>query len=810
MNVLCAVITLMLLALYPQPDGSHAALESDNVPLQIRASDHPGFLRIVLEGPDDLISKGKVSQKGHEIMVNFPGPAFAVKQQKLPVSYRKNNDALIFALKNSSDLKIFSLDSPSRLVIDAYPKADTKTVNATEKNNPPLKKVGNTPLNPLLKAPTVGLNRGDKSSPLKKGEAGGFSNRIITTSAGRKLKTLPYEGDGDFSNKLSEQYIDTKTEVTASDKTTYDYNFIPEKYKKVWSVLKAENNPFKVIAELSANKPNDADSLGIYHFIYGEALDGAKKYLEAIEQLRLAYVYSTNTELKELAFIRRAEIYQKTGLVYEAKTNYSIFIKDFPSSKYIAKAHLGFANSLSATGEFSEAVRHYENAGRGADVLFSMANALQRSGKVEEAGKAYHNATLVDSSYPGKSPETYYLIGENMRTAGRITEAKRHMSGINTGPFRDNAIISLGLIAMEEADYPRAIEYFKSGAFSKDRKIKEEALLNLSLTYLKANNLKESISSLEEIRHSHFDSSGRYKETLILLAKLYRKEGRGKESVSLLKEVVYGKEPPAEAFAELETLLLEAGERTTGELSLADLWKEVGQWMLDPSREEFLLKIANKLKPHGGPFLKLCSWLVENTSGKARTTAALELADYYVGLGNMPAAERYITVFKDSKAKDAGDAVQRIEARINYSNKRLDPALKNLMAIKEFESSDLKLLGKIINAVKETAPDNTQKVVAFYEKMINKFDGDAEDYIMLADYHYDKERDDRALSYYGTAHEKDPDDEWAMYRLGSISDTDGKNEMLDKLQKGDSLISRLAKTKLRGLSIINKIDEVYQ
>ncbi|MBI5056693.1 MAG: tetratricopeptide repeat protein [Nitrospirae bacterium] len=810
MNVLCAVITLMLLALCPQLSDLHAALESDNAPLQIRASDHPGFLRIVLEGPNDLISRGQVSQKDKEILVNFPGSDFAVKQQKLLVSYRRNNDAVIFALKNSSDLKIFSLDSPSRLVIDAYPKADAKTVNAAEKNNPPLKKVGNPPLNPLLKAPTVGLNRGEKSPPLKKGEAGGFSNRSISTSVSRKLKALPYEGDGDFSNKLSEQYIDTKTDVTVSDKATNEYSFIPEKYKKIWSVLKAEDNPFKVIAELSSNKPKDAGSLGIYHFIYGEALDGAKKHLEAIEQFRLAFVYSTDAQLKELAFIRRAEIYQEVGLVYEARTNYFIFLKDFPSSKYIAKAHLGLANSLSAIGEFSEAVQHYENAGRGPDVVFSMANALQKTGKVEEARKAYNNAALVDSAYPGRSPETYYLIGENMRVTGRLAEAKKHLSEINTGPFRDNAIISLGLIAMEEADYPKAIEYFKSAGFSKDRKIKEEALLNLSLTYLKANNLKESISSLEEIRHNHFDSSNRYKETLVLLAKLYKKEGRSKESVSLLKEVVYGKEPPAEAFADLETLLLEASERTTGELSLPDLWKEVGQWMLDPSREEFLMKIAKKLKPHGEPFLKLCSWLVENTSGKARTTAALDLADYYVGLGNMPSAERYITIFKDSKTKDAGDAVQRIDARINYSNKRIDPALKNLMAIKEFESSDLKLLGKIIKDMKETAPDNTQKVVAFYEKMINKFDGDAGDYLILADYYYDKEKDDKALAYYSLANEKNPDDEWAMYRLGSISDTEGKNEMLDKLQKGDSLVSRLAKTKLRGLSILNKIDEVYQ
>ncbi|RJQ22409.1 MAG: hypothetical protein C4560_02470 [Nitrospiraceae bacterium] len=789
MNVMCVIIAFMLITVPFTVTDIQASLQGkDPSLLQIRAGNHSEFLRIVIEGPDQLISKGKVSKKGRGIEVIFSGEDFEIRQNRLPVSYTRSGDAVLFALNNESDIKVFNLDGPSRIVIDAFHKTGPNPGTAVEEKTEDADKVEKRPL--------------VKSSHENAGPT--VSQKAVTSVQLAALQA------GQTHKKI---YADRESGGYVKD-SPYEYGFITDKYKKIWSVLKAENNPYKVIKELSAGKPGDAESLGVYHYIYGEALSAAKRELEAINQLRLAFIYSTDQDLKETAFLRRAEIYQKAGLMYEARSNYLVFFKEFPSSKYIAKAHLGMAKSLSETGFQNEAVEHYGNAGRSPEVLFSMANALQKLGRAPEAGKAYANAMLADSAYPQQSPETYYLIGENMRMTGKINEAEKHLSAINTGPFRDSANISLGLIAMEEPDYVKAIEYFKAAAYSKDRKTKVEALLNLSLAYFKADKLKESISTLEEVRHNHYDSTSSYKETLFLLSRLYRKTGMLKESVSLLKELVYGKEPPAEVLGEIEAILLEAGDKTAtgpgGDVRFTDLWREFGQWMLDGSREEFLMKIARRLKPEGKPFIDLCSWLVENTQGKAKTAAAIELAEYYAGLDRMQQAEKYLGMVRDSKVRETGDDVFRLEAKINQAAKNTDLAFRNLAAIKEFESGDFKLLGRVITGMKEAQSDNVQKAVALYEKMINKFDADAGDYVRLADIYYDYEKDDKALAYYRAAYEKNPGDEWAMYRIGSIVGTPETNEMFGKLQKGDTLISRLAKTKLRGMNILNRIDEVYQ
>ena len=67
----------------------------------------------------------------------------------------------------------------------------------------------------------------------------------------------------------------------------------------------------------------------------------------------------------------------------------------------------------------------------------------------------------------------------------------------------------------------------------------------------------------------------------------------------------------------------------------------------------------------------------------------------------------------------------------------------------------------------------------------------------------------RALRYYRIAYGKDPDDEWTVYRLGYGESMPESKEMYNRLQKGGSLISRLAKTRLMEIDLQSKVDEVY-
>ncbi|HDH05523.1 MAG TPA: tetratricopeptide repeat protein [Nitrospirae bacterium] len=738
--------------------------------LKIRTGKHPGFLRIVFEGNGTVISKGRVEQKGRDIIASFTDARFSINGKSLPIAYRTDKDAVIFSLKDKARLKTFSLKNPDRLVIDVYREKETEKWK-TESNIKPETKDGD--------------KAGIKTADLVSGEKN-------TEPENKTAADDSVEGD--------------------------DYDYIPGKYRKLWSRLKS-GNPYGVLKELPSYKPRDAESLSAYHYMYGEAYSELKKYFPAIEHLRLAYIYALNEKLKELALLKRADMYQKIKFFYEARADYMIFIRDFPASVYIEKAHLGLAKSLSALGLYKEALKHYGKAGKTPEALFGLANAIQRLGKTGDAKKAYDKAMLADKDYPLISPETYFLTGENMRLSGKLTGAKKHLSSIDFGPFRDDARISLGLIAMEESDTEEAIKKFKSASRSGDAILKVKALFNLSLAYIEEGGFEEAISSLEEIRHNYIDSS-LYKDTLLLLSRLYRERGDFKESVSLLRQLIYGKEPPPETFNELEKVVLETGERskdeTGNEIGFVGLWNEVGPLLIDETREEFLLKVVRKLRHEGIPFLTLSSWLVEHGTNRAKVKAAVDLADYYAGIGDMNMSRKYINIANVANAvsaakdfKESKDDILRVEAKIKHAAGDQKAALEKIRSIRKFRGSDLEQLGDIIYAIKNPDSKDMQEAIAFYEKKLDESVWDADYYIKLADILYVNNKKNRALKYYRIAYRKNPADEWAAYRVGQGAGMPESKDMFRRLQGGDTMLSHLAKTRLLEMDLMNKVNEVY-
>lgn len=736
-------------------DGAHT--------LQIRAGEHPGYIRIVLEGDASVISKGKVSQSGRDVVVNFPDADLKVKAQKLPVSHKADKDSVIFYSKKSVTIKSFVMQNPSRIVIDLFQdkEADKKPASITIKPEP---------------------KKADKIAVEKPPEI---------------AKAPP----------ISEQNI--KPDKTESGKNYDEKNLIPEKYKAMWTLLEA-GNFYAVLKELPGYKAEDAENLAAFYYIYARASIMSKEYLNALKYLRLAYIYATDDALKELALLTRAEIYMKSGLVYEARADYIIFLRDFPSSIHTDKAHLGLAESLFAISLFQEALEHYEQTDVRPEALFGIANSFQKLGQLEEAKKAYDRAVSADRTYLSRSPETGYLMVENMRMTGDLENAKNQLTILDFGPFKDRADISMGLIAMEESDNEEAVIKFQAAAVSRDERVRVQALFNLALAYLKVDNFKEAASSLEEIRHNHIDSA-MYKDTLLVLSKLYRKEGRTRDAVSLLKELVYGKQPPEEAFDELEKIVLETGEKSgQHDIPFVQLWNEVGQWLVDERREDFLLKVANLLRHEEKPFTELCSWLVDNASQDAKGMAAVELADYYVGLGDIDMAEQYITLAKDSMK--SGDNVMRIDARIFHAKGDQLAALKKIMLIKDTGKKDIEQLSSIISKINNSGWPSTkdmQSALAFYERKLNESELDAEYYINFADILYANNERDRALKYYRIAYEKNPDNTWAMYRLGRETSAPEAKDLFSRLQKEDNVLGRLAKSKLFELDLMDRIKEVY-
>jgi N-acetylmuramoyl-L-alanine amidase len=89
--------------------------------LILRASYHPGFLRIVLQGDGEIVRSGRVYQRKTGILVTFPDADVSLITSKITVAYRQiDRRTILFTPGQFRGLKVFNLSHPDRLVIDVY------------------------------------------------------------------------------------------------------------------------------------------------------------------------------------------------------------------------------------------------------------------------------------------------------------------------------------------------------------------------------------------------------------------------------------------------------------------------------------------------------------------------------------------------------------------------------------------------------------------------------------------------------------------------------------------------------------------
>ncbi len=778
---------------------SYASLtDKESSSIKIRAGKHPGFMRIVLEGPEQLISLGKIEKRGNDVHITFAEIPFSIEEKKLPLQYRIEGDHVVLSPGSSSKVKTFTMKDPSRIVIDLYRlKNKSEYRNKQDKPDNSIDKTKAAHAETITaSASTSQRNDTEKVKVKTAKNTSALKDKSPSPSLKKqKNNTTPLVNVG------KEAYADNRNEA---------YGFITKDYKEIWKHLQS-GNAYRVIKELDLIQPKNEKIIAVHHFIYGKAYHAIGDYLSAIKHFRLSYIFTKDASLKELAYLRRAEAYLQQKLYYEAKINYTVFLEKYPSSIYKQKAHNELAKTLSLIGFHKEAAEHFEKAGVNPEVLFSYANSLQRTHRLNDAKKAYARAILSDRTYPAGSPETYFLIGENMRMTGDSENAKKHLISIEKNPFQFEAKLSLGMIALEERNADEAIESLKEASISNDRKVKIRALFHLATAYSLKGNNKEAIATLEIIRKKYLNSS-LYKSTLLGLAKLYKTEGNTKESISLLKELVYGKLPPEEAFSELEEILVEAGKKYSsgmdGETEFLELWNEVGLWMFDESREDFLLSVAEKLRDEGKPFLQLCAWLVKNGSAEAKAISALHIADYNIKSENLEKAHKYLEIAR-LHSLEKSDFFLRVEAKIHYISRKYRHAIISIQSIKKGTESDLLLLGKIIADSGELYASYIDNAIDYYESMLSDIDWPEEIYINLADIMLMQGDSEGALKYYRIALKKKPDDEWTIYRIGRIVNGPESIDMFSRMPNNDTLLGRAAKAKVVELSLIKRMQEVY-
>lgn len=563
--------------------------------------------------------------------------------------------------------------------------------------------------------------------------------------------------------------------------------------------------PREAVSILSEYKPA-ANELSSYHQTYAKALKASNKELAAIEQLRLAYLYSPPGEAKELLLLERADTYLKLRYYPEAALWYRIFIKDFPAFRNISSVHLNLGDALYKLGSFDEALLHYEKAGDSPNALLGKANSLQAKGKTSSAHDVYMNLGSTHRNFINSSDEALYNAGENLRLMGKPADAKVYLNQIKAPELKSRANFSLGLIELDGMAYASAVKFFELAAQAVDIKLKRKALLHLADAYTRLGKKEEAKLRLLEIKNK-YPYGKDYDEALLRLARFYKDEGKLDAALPIFKELVFRRSPEVNAINEFEAMLLEAKEKNTEEF--LKLWKLVGHWLLDPARSEALLKIAKGLRNEGTPFLKLSRWLLKYGTESAKTRTRLELADFYADLGDAATASKHLNEVKIA-AKD--DDMLRINAKIYRLNAENKKAAETIRAIKEARQEDIESLSDMPEEIK-----NIQRAAAFYEKQQGKPEGTAVAYIKLADNFYRIGKKSDALKYYriavpavkaeGTVITEDM--EWALYRVAALSEEKEALEALKSIRDRNDRLGRLADARLKEADISERLKKVF-
>jgi len=570
----------------------HGIAIADANILNLRIGHHPEFLRIVLEGPEPIISKGIVKQKKNNILVTFSTPA-VVQAKRVSIPYKTANDQITFSPGKFSRFKSYILENPSRLIIDVY--QDTKSK--------------------LPSTPSISMKRGHGDVKIQENPPHHAPRPPLSKTHSADL--------------ASGRRTNAETSMSQGDTKTQN----PKHETQNQSLTVTQFDPahrYKANADMSG-----------------------------IEYLTQEYIHADTEDKKAAVLLKRGEIYQKMGFFYEAKANYVNLLKNHPTTRYTPHAYLSLAKTLEQLGRFDDAIEHYEKVVRAnshspihAEALYGRANALQKIGRTQDAYKAYADAMNIDKTYPENSAETQYLIGENLRLMGKKEEARQYLLKVQgsrfkvqdsavSNSFNDNASISLGLIALDEGNLAEAIKYLSSVS-SRDRKLKGMAMLYLAKALSESGKSKEAVSTLDEIRHS-YPYTAQYSEATLELSKIYKNEGRLNESISLLRELLNTRHIPDEAVNELQTVLLETAQKDNAQF--VKLWKEYGRRFFHPSREQFLLDIAETVKDRDA-MLDLYKWLAENASEAGRAKAAAMLAGFYVDMEKPEAAKGFLTMAK--------------------------------------------------------------------------------------------------------------------------------------------------------------------
>jgi N-acetylmuramoyl-L-alanine amidase len=105
----------------------------NKIDIIVKSSHQDETIRIVFESDESYISRAKITTSISSIKTEFPG-IFNLVAQKTPLfDLKKEDTSLLINLKEKSEIKIFKLPSPSRIVFDIKKKGEITDRSTTEK-----------------------------------------------------------------------------------------------------------------------------------------------------------------------------------------------------------------------------------------------------------------------------------------------------------------------------------------------------------------------------------------------------------------------------------------------------------------------------------------------------------------------------------------------------------------------------------------------------------------------------------------------------------------------------------------------------
>ena len=167
-------------------------LSAEEYSLKLRTSYNPGYLRIVLEGNEEIINKAVVNQKGQNVLVAFPGLNFSIQKEKATVTYRKTDkNTVMFSPGDFSGFKVLTLKNPNRLVIDVYQDVKKGEQKKDGADNSAVSPAGNGLKPPLTKIIVIDPGHGGFESGIVKDD---YAEKNIVLDIARKLSALAERG----------------------------------------------------------------------------------------------------------------------------------------------------------------------------------------------------------------------------------------------------------------------------------------------------------------------------------------------------------------------------------------------------------------------------------------------------------------------------------------------------------------------------------------------------------------------------------------------------------------------------------------